>query len=113
MSLALVTLLLQTGRMPTFFFPVAMLLLTAGLLGWLVATVLGFARAKAFGPAIRWFALASLFMLIHELQFVLLAVGIISQDQDLTLQLGAFFNLFAVVAAFCAVMGFVRLTSTR
>jgi len=113
MSLALVTLLLQTGRVPTFFFPVVLLMLAAGLVGWLIAAVLGFARARAFGPSIRWFALSAVFMLIYHLQFILLALGIVIEDQNLTLQVGAFFNLFAVVAAFCAVMGFVRLTSTR
>jgi hypothetical protein len=100
-------------QQPAYFIPVALAMLVGGTIGWLVATVLGFARARAFGPSARWFAFASLFMILYHLQFVLLALGLIMENPNLTLAVGAFFNFFALVAAFCAIMGFVRLTSPR
>jgi uncharacterized membrane protein YhdT len=98
---------------PTYFIPVVLFMLVAGLIGWLVATVLGFARARAFGTVTRWFALASACMILYHLQFLLLALGLILDNPEMTLAVGAFFNLFAVLAAACAIMGFLRLTSTR
>lgn len=116
MFLATLLLLVQTNRSytpPGYFLPVVVLMLLAGLVGWLIAAVLGFARAKAFGPSTRWFALAAVFMLIYHLQFLLIALGIILEDPNMTLSVGAFFNLFAVLAAGCSIMGFIRLTHPR
>ena len=98
---------------PKYFVPVVVLMLAAGLVLWLVAAVLGFARARAFGPSTRWFAIAAVCMIIYHLQFLLLAVGLILENPNLTLAVFAFFNLFAVVAAVCAILGFLRLTHTR
>ncbi|HYE66427.1 MAG TPA: hypothetical protein VD966_12640 [Pyrinomonadaceae bacterium] len=97
---------------PVYFGIVVLILLIAGVVGWLVAAVLGFARARAFGPSIRWFALASVCLIIYHLQFLVLALGIIQNDSELVLGVGAFFNLFVVLASVCAIIGFVRLTST-
>lgn len=96
-----------------YFLPVVVLMLVAGLVLWLVAAVLGFARAMAFGPATRWFAIAAVCMILYHLQFLLLALGAILENSTLTNITGAFFNLFEVVAAICAIMGFVRLTNPR
>src|SRR6266550_4672982 len=112
MFLASIVLLMQTGRSytpPNYFLPVVILM----LVGWLVAAVLGFARARAFGPSTRWFALGAVFMLIYHLQFLLIALGIILEDPNMTLSVGAFFNLFAVLAAVCSILGFIRLTHPR
>ena len=98
---------------PTYFFPVVGLMLASGLVLWLVAAVLGFARARAFGPSTRWFAIAAVCMIIYHLQFLLLALGLILENPNLTLVVFAFFNLFAVVSAICSIMGFIRLTHTR
>lgn len=98
---------------PNFFLPVVVFMLTAGLIGWLIATVLGFARARAFGPSTRWFAIACVCMIIYHLQFLLLALGLIINNPDMTLAVGAFFNLFAVLASICAIIGFIRLTNPR
>jgi len=98
---------------PAYFVPVVVLMLAAGLVFWLVAAVLGFARAKAFGPATRWFAISAVCMIIYHLQFLLLALGAILENPGLTLVVGAFFNLFAVIAAICAIIGFLRLTDPR
>lgn len=98
---------------PTYFLPVVVLMLAAGLVLWLVAAVLGFARARAFGPATRWFAISAVCMILYHLQFLLLALGFILDNPNLTLAIFAFFNLFAVVSAICAIMGFIRLTHTR
>lgn len=103
----------QAYRAPNYFVPVALVLLACGALGWLVAAVLGFTRARVFGASARWFALASVFMVLYHLQWVLLAVGIIGQGTDVVLSVGAFFNLFVVLAAVCAIIGFTRFTNPR
>ena len=45
----------------------------------------------------------------------LLAVGagLISNDSNLASNIVAFFNLFIILAAICAIMGFIRLTNPR
>ncbi len=103
----------QAYRSPDYFVPVALVLLSVGALGWLVAAVLGFTRARVFGASARWFALASVCLLLYHLQWILLAVGIIGQNTDLVLGVGAFFNLFVVLAAVCAIIGFTRFTNPR
>lgn len=100
-------------RPPVYFIPVVVFLVVAGTIGWLVAAVLGFARARAFGPSTRWFAFASVCMIIFQLMFFLLAIGVILNNPDLTLGIGAFFFLFPVLAAVCSILGFVKLTNPR
>lgn len=93
---------------------VIVVLLAAGLLGWLIAAALGFARAHAFGPSTRWFALASLCMLLYHLHLVAFALlGTTETDMEKLLSFGAFFNLFVVIGSVCAVVGFLRLSSPR
>jgi len=111
-------LFLQTGlsaNQPTYFFPVFIGLLAAGGVGWLVAAVLGFARARAFGASTRWFSFAAVCLIIYHIQFIVLGflviLGAPRNDFDPVLNVGAFLNLFIVLGAFCAIMGFVRLTN--
>jgi hypothetical protein len=115
MLLASLLLLLQTetrANEPTYFKPIFLILLIAGALGWLIAMVLGFQRARAFGPSAKWFTYAAMCLLIYHLQFVLLALFIVVQNNtDMVLNLGAFFNLFVVIGAICAIIGFVKLTN--
>jgi uncharacterized membrane protein YhdT len=115
MMTAMLATLVQSENyaIPSYFAPVVLGLLLAGLIGWVIAAVLGFARARAFGPSTRWFALASVCLIIFHLQFLVLAVGVIQNDSDLALGVGAFFNLFIVLASICAIIGFVRLTDPR
>ena len=103
----------QAYRMPSHFVPVVLLLLGGGALGWLIAAALGFSRARAFGPSIRWFALASVCLLIYHLQFLVLAFGMTQNDGELALSIGAFFNLFVALGAICAIIGFARLNNPR
>ena len=103
---------------PNFFLPVVLILLITGGLGWLIAAVLGFQRARAFGPSARWFSLAAVCLIIYHLQFILLGIvtALTAQsDTDLgvALSVGAFFNLFIVVGAVCAIMGFIKLTDPK
>ena len=116
----LTLILMQSGmsaKQPGYFYPVFLGLLIAGGIGWLIAAVLGFARAQAFGPSTRWFSFAAVCLLLYHIQFVLLGivtvVGAQQNDFDSVLALGAFFNVFVVLGAICAVMGFVRLTNPR
>ncbi|HYO91037.1 MAG TPA: hypothetical protein VEQ40_05345 [Pyrinomonadaceae bacterium] len=115
MLLASLLLLLQAetrATEPSYFKPIFLILLVAGALGWLIAMVLGFQRARAFGPSARWFTYAAICLLIYHLQFVLLALFIVVQNNtDMVLNLGAFFNLFVVIGSICAIMGFIKLTN--
>ncbi|HYO92144.1 MAG TPA: hypothetical protein VEQ40_10935 [Pyrinomonadaceae bacterium] len=88
-------------------------MLIAGAVGWLVAAVLGFARARAFGASAKWFAIASVCLLLFHLQFLALAFGLILKDLSLVFKLLSFFNLFVVLGAVCAIIGFIRLTTPR
>jgi hypothetical protein len=113
-------LFFQTGisaNQPGYFVPVLLGSLVAGGVGWLIASVLGFARARAFGASTRWFSFAAVCLLIYHIQFVLLGIAAVlgaqQNDFDSVLGLGAFFNVFVVLGAVCAIMGFVRLTNPR
>jgi len=104
-----------TAKQPAYFAVVLVGSLIVGGLGWLIAAVLGFARARAFGASTRWFSMAAVCLLIYHIQFLLLGfvaiMGAQQNDFDSVLGFGAFFNLFVVLGAICAIMGFVRLTS--
>ncbi|MGZ8846649.1 MAG: hypothetical protein ACXW3C_09325 [Pyrinomonadaceae bacterium] len=113
-------LLLQTGvtaKQPGYFAAVLLGSLVAGGVAWLIAAVLGFARARAFGASTRWFSFAAVCLLIYHIQFLLLGfiavMGAQQNDFDSVLGFGAFFNVFVVLGAICAIMGFVRLTNPR
>src|SRR5438128_12416755 len=105
------------AKPPSYFGPVFIGILVAGGIGWLIASVMGFARARAFGSSTRWFSFAAVCLLIYHIQFVLLGfvavMGAQQNDFDSVLSFGAFFNVFVVLGAFCAIMGFVRLTNPR
>lgn len=99
-------------HLPSYLIPIFLVLMIGGALGWLVASVLGLARARAFGSSTRWFAYASVCLLLYHLQWVAFAVyGSFETDADKVLGFGAFFNLFVVVGAICAIIGFMRLTN--
>ena len=62
--------LLQTGmsaKQPAYFAAVFIGLLIIGGIGWLIAAVLGFARARAFGASTRWFSFAAVCLLIYHI----------------------------------------------
>lgn len=87
-------------------------LLAAGLVGWLVATVLGFARAR-LSPSARWFALSALCLLIYHVQWI--AFGLLGRgepDLNRLLSFGSFFNLFVFLGSICAIVGFLRLSNS-
>src|SRR6476660_4692318 len=120
MSAPLLILLQQLrATQPSYFLIVVLLLLIGGGVGWLIASVLGFARSPAFGPSARWFSYAAVCMVIYHLHFLLFGIFAVlgmsqnSVDLSTALGIGAFFNLFVVLGAFCAIMGFVRMTNPR
>jgi hypothetical protein len=104
---------------PGYFVLVTLVLLIVGGVAWLIAAVLGFARSPAFGPSARWFSYAAVCLIIYHLQFILFGVFVFlgmsqnSVDLSTALGVGAFFNLFVVFGAVCAIMGFIRMTSPR
>ena len=102
---------------PTYFAPVFVGLLVAGGIAWLIASVLGFARARAFGASTRWFSFAAVSLLLYHIYWVIVGfvaiLGAQQNDFDSVLIAGAFLNVFVVVGAVCAILGFVRLTNPR
>jgi len=102
-----------TFNKPTYFIPVFLGMFMLGALASLVAAVLGFARARAFGPSARWFSFAAVCLLLFHIQILVIGFGAISNYTDLAFGMVAFFNLFVVLGAACAIMGFIRLTSPR
>ena len=116
MSMALIVMLAQvetTFHEPSYFAPVMLGMLVLGAVAWLIAAVLGFARARAFGPSARWFSFAAVCLILFHLQFIGLGFGMVTKDNNLIFSILTFFNLFVVLAAICAIMGFIRLTSPR
>jgi hypothetical protein len=114
--MALIVMLAQVETSfhePSYFAPVMLGMLALGAVAWLIAAVLGFARARAFGPSVRWFSFAAVCLILFHLQFIGLGFGLLTKDNNLIFSILTFFNLFVVLAAICAIMGFIRLTSTR
>lgn len=117
----LVFLILQNeslrGTPPTYFVPVFVGSLVAGGIGWLIAAVLGFARARAFGASTRWFSFAAVCLLLYHVQFLLLGfvaiMGAQRNDSSSVIAFGSFLNVFVVLGAVCTIMGFIRLTNPR
>jgi len=101
-------------RAPSYF-PwawVALSLLAAGAVAWLIAAALGFARARVFGASARWFALSAVCLLVYHVQWFVFAVyGVGERNPANVLNMAAFFNLFVALGGLCAVIGFVRLTN--
>jgi hypothetical protein len=116
MVIASILMLAQTEttvRVPGYF-PVAIMgLFLLGTVVSVVAAVLGFARARAFGPSARWFSFASVCLILFHIQFLVLGFGFISDDIGLVFGILTFFNAFILLAGICMVLGFVRLTSPR
>ena len=103
----------NSWREPGYFAVVMLAMLVLGAVAWLIAAVLGFARARAFGPSIRWFSFAAVCLLLFHLQFIVLGFGILTKDNSIVFGVLSFFNFFVVIAAVCVIMGFIRLTSPR
>ena len=102
-----------TFKEPSYFLPVVLGSLIFGAILWLVAAVMGFARARAFGASARWFSFAAICLLLFHLQFLALAFGLIIKDLGTVFAILTFFDIFVVLAGVCAIMGFVRLTNPR
>ena len=102
-----------TFHEPGYWAPVMLGMLTIGAVAWLIAAVLGFARARAFGPSVRWFSFAAVCLILFHLQFIVLGFGFLTRDSSLVFAILSFFNLFIVLGAVCAIIGFIRLTSPR
>ncbi|MEO7969833.1 MAG: hypothetical protein ABI698_00935 [bacterium] len=116
MLIFLVTLLAQvntTFRQPSYFGPVIATMFLLGAIAWLVAAVLGFARARAFGPSTRWFTFTAVCMLLFHIQFLAVGFGVLTNDSSFVFTVLTFFNFFVILGAICAIVGFIRLTTPR
>lgn len=115
MFMASTLMILQANSFdaPSYFIPVFFGMFLAGTIAWLVAAVLGFARARAFGASARWFSFAAVCLLLFHIQIIAVGFGVITQDKSLALSILTFLNLFVILGAVCAIMGFIRLTTPR
>src|SRR5438874_9261904 len=116
MSLVASLIMLQTGvsaNQPGYFVAVLIGSLILGGVGWLVAAVLGFARARAFGASARWFSFAAVCLLLFHVHILVFGFGVVLRDYNTVFAILTFFNAFIILAAFCAIMGFIRLTNPR
>jgi uncharacterized membrane protein YhdT len=102
-----------TATKPGYFIPVFLAMFLLGTVAWLIAAVLGFARARAFGPSARWFSFAAVCLLLFHIQIIAVGFGVITNDTGLAFSILTFLNLFVILGAVCAIMGFIRLTSPR
>ena len=101
----------QPGAMFTY---ALIILVVLGVALWLMALLLGFARAKSFGPAARWFALSATCVFLYHLHLIafvviLMVMSTSGGDASPALKFGFFFNAFIVLGALCAIMGFVKM----
>ena len=116
MSIASIVVLAQvytTVNKASYFIPVFLGMLLLGIVVTLIAAVLGFARARAFGPSARWFSYSAVCLLLFHIQLLAVGLGVLSNDSNLASNIVAFFNIFIILGAICAIMGFIRLTSPR
>lgn len=112
-SSAMLAQVQTSWREPGYFAVVMLAMLVLGAVAWLIAAVLGFARARAFGPSARWFSFAAVCLILFHVQFIVLGFGILTKDNSLVFGILSFFNLFVLLGALCAIMGFIRLTHPR
>ena len=96
-------------NLPPYFNWVFGLLLIAGGLAWLVATFLGFARARAYGVSTRWFAAASACLILYHTHWLALVFSVTTQNGNVIFPILASLNLFVVLGAVCTIIGFSRL----
>ena len=89
-------------REPVYFAPVMLSMLALGAFDWLIAAVLGFARAKAFGPSARWFSFAAVSLILFHLQFIALGFGLLTKDNSFV------FGTADLLQYFCDHRGGVR-----
>src|SRR6185436_20776681 len=87
-----------------YFIPIFLGMFLLGAVASLIAAVLGFARARAFGPSARWFSFAAVCLLLFHIQILAIGFGAISNDTGFAASMVAFFNLFIILGAFCAIM---------
>jgi uncharacterized membrane protein YhdT len=116
MFIAAMAMLLQvetTANKPAYFIPIFLGMFLIGAVAWLIASVLGFARARAFGPSARWFSFAAVCLLLFHIQIIAVGFGMVTNDTSLAFSILTFLNLFVILGAVCAIMGFVRLTNPR
>ena len=112
-TLIMLTKVETTANMPSYFIPAFFGMFLLGAIAWLIAAVLGFARARAFGPSARWFSFAAVCLLLFHIQVVAVGFGVVTNDTGLAFSILTFLNLFVILGAVCAILGFVRLTSPR
>lgn len=111
MLLTLAAALAQTEITTNFVWIVTGLLALGGL-GWLMAAALGFARARAYGEPARWFAVSAVCLLLYHVQWLVFAIyGFKEKNMGNVFTVGAFFNLFIVLGAVCAIVGFSRMNA--
>ncbi len=102
----------QVYDLPSYFLPIFSVLMIGGALCWLIAAVIGFGRARSFGPHVRWFALAAACLFLYHIHLLFMSFASISGKGSLAFPLITFLNLFILLAAICAIMGFMKMKAS-
>jgi hypothetical protein len=103
----------NTFRQPSYFAPVMVIMFLLGTVAWLIAAVLGFARARAFGASTRWFSFTAVCLLLFHVQFLAVGFGVLTNDTSFVFTVLTFFNFFVILGAICTIIGFIRLTNPQ
>lgn len=100
-------------NLPPYFIWVFGIMLIAGGLGWLIATVLGFARAREFGASTRWFAIAGACLILYHAHWLAFVLSIASENPGIIFPILASLHLFIILGAVFTIIGFAQLNKTR
>jgi uncharacterized membrane protein YhaH (DUF805 family) len=95
--------------LPKYFVPIFFALMVAGLLGCLIAAVLGFRRARDHGGNGRWFALAAVCLVIYHVQLLVMGFAAMKANASIAFPLITLLNLFIFLAAVCIIFGFYKM----
>ena len=99
--------------LPSYFVPIFFALMVAGLLGCLIAALLGFGRSRAHGGSGRWFALAAICLFIYHLQVLVMGFAALKANASIAFPLITALNLFVFLAAICIIIGFYKMKSAQ
>lgn len=83
--------------------------MVAGLLGCLIAAVLGFGRARVFGGHARWFAFAAVCLILYHVQLLIMGFAALRANAAIAFPLITLLNLFIFLAAVCFILGFFKM----
>lgn len=95
--------------LPSYFVPIFFAMMVAGLLGCLIAAVLGFGRSRVHGGHACWFAIAAVCLVLYHVQLLVMGFAALKANASIAFPLITLLNLFIFLAAVCIIMGFFKM----